>query len=710
MSLTHPVTGQPRGHHRRRLLAVASATALGVAGLVALAGPAHAVTVPTVVTAVPVDSRPFSVAVTPDGSRAYVTNIGSGDVVVVDTATNTRLATVPTGWFTTGVAISPDGTRVYATYQSSQTRTGQLAVISTATNTVIATVSTGAQATAVAVSPDGARVYVMASEDVLADVPDNGVVVVDSATNTVVGFYEDDNLGFDDSSDGGMAVSPDGAKLYVTDTGGGSVDVFNTATGTLIATIPDSGRPEGIALSTDGTAAYVTNRERTLSVISTATNTITATVGGLPNTPFGVAVTPDGTSVYVACFGGLAVIDPAGNTLVTTLGSVGGSGIAVNPAGTRAYATSSYANILMVLDVPTAVAPAVTSISPAFGDLSGGTSVTITGTGFTGATAVHFGAAAATTFTVDSSTQISATAPAATALGSVDVTVTTPSGTSATASADRYAYVNEVAKATAAGRLAVGGHDAQFGFDARATQAGGPIKGRLDYNDQTAGVSITAATITTFYLTSPTTAHAEGTATCTIAGHASSCPFTVTATDPGAFTLTYNTTTVGGAIAGGRVRVTPDYGGNGNSARPAAARLMRTRATATTPVVNATPATAAMTGGFSASLLGISLSGGRCATAALIYTNGTAAGDTRCLLLGVLGTNIDVNLHLAGGTLGTNAAAVTGTATITIAGLLPVTLPATEVLTATGTSGLRLTLGGVSLPILPNGTGNIEIG
>jgi hypothetical protein len=55
--------------------------------------------------------------------------------------------------------------------------------------------------------------------------------------------------------------------------------------------------------------------------------------------------------------------------------------------------------------------------------------VIITGTNFTGATAVMFGAVAATTFTVNSATQITATSPAGT--GTANVTVTTPDGTSA---------------------------------------------------------------------------------------------------------------------------------------------------------------------------------------------------------------------------------------------------------------------------------------
>ena len=75
-----------------------------------------------------------------------------------------------------------------------------------------------------------------------------------------------------------------------------------------------------------------------------------------------------------------------------------------------------------------AVTPTVTSVSPNIGPTAGGTSVTITGTNFTGATAVTFGGTAATSFTVNSATSITAVTPEH-AAGAVDVRVTTPGGT-----------------------------------------------------------------------------------------------------------------------------------------------------------------------------------------------------------------------------------------------------------------------------------------
>ena len=85
---------------------------------------------------------------------------------------------------------------------------------------------------------------------------------------------------------------------------------------------------------------------------------------------------------------------------------------------------------------------AVTSISPTSGSTNGGDSVVITGVGFTTATAVKFGTTAATSFVVNSDTQITAVSPAGTS--TVDVTVTTPVGTTATSAADQFTYLPSV--------------------------------------------------------------------------------------------------------------------------------------------------------------------------------------------------------------------------------------------------------------------------
>jgi hypothetical protein len=84
-------------------------------------------------------------------------------------------------------------------------------------------------------------------------------------------------------------------------------------------------------------------------------------------------------------------------------------------------------------------AVAVTAVSPIAGPTSGGGSVAITGIGFNGVTAVQFGTTNATSYAVNSSTQITAVSPAE-SVGMVNVTVTNASGASATSSADQFTY------------------------------------------------------------------------------------------------------------------------------------------------------------------------------------------------------------------------------------------------------------------------------
>ncbi len=109
----------------------------------------------------------------------------------------------------------------------------------------------------------------------------------------------------------------------------------------------------------------------------------------------------------------------------------------------KAYATNSegtvYGSEVSFTTLP--ATPTISSISPSSGPTAGGTSVVITGTSLTGTTAVKFGSTNASSYTVDSATQITATSPAGSA-GTVNITVTTTGGTSATDSAGQFTYVS----------------------------------------------------------------------------------------------------------------------------------------------------------------------------------------------------------------------------------------------------------------------------
>jgi len=113
--------------------------------------------------------------------------------------------------------------------------------------------------------------------------------------------------------------------------------------------------------------------------------------------------------------------ESAGIVAITVTGSAGTS--AINDADQFAYDA----------------VPVVSGISPNTGPASGGTSVTVTGVGLSGAVAVSFGTSAAASYAANSPTQITATSPPA-APGIVDVSVTTPGGTSSTGDADQFTF------------------------------------------------------------------------------------------------------------------------------------------------------------------------------------------------------------------------------------------------------------------------------
>jgi YVTN family beta-propeller protein len=92
------------------------------------------------------------VAVTPDGSKVYVANAASNNVSVIDTASNTVIATTPVGAAPVGVAVTPDGSKVYVANSNSNS----VSVIATPTNTVIGSpinVGTGPAAFGIFIQP-----------------------------------------------------------------------------------------------------------------------------------------------------------------------------------------------------------------------------------------------------------------------------------------------------------------------------------------------------------------------------------------------------------------------------------------------------------------------------------------------------------------------------------------------------------------------------
>jgi hypothetical protein len=152
----------------------------------------------------------------------------------------------------------------------------------------------------------------------------------------------------------------------------------------------------------------------------------------------GTTVTITGTNLsggMIVHFGALLAtnVTVVSSTQITAVSPAGTGTVDVTVTGPGGVSAISSADQFTYSNVPL-----VTSITPPAAPLAGGTTVTIIGSNFTGATAVTFGTTPATSFTIVSSTKITATVPAGT--GTVDVTVTNSNGKSSTSSADQFTY------------------------------------------------------------------------------------------------------------------------------------------------------------------------------------------------------------------------------------------------------------------------------
>jgi hypothetical protein len=187
---------------------------------------------------------------------------------------------------------------------------------------------------------------------------------------------------------------------------------------------------------------------------------------------------------------------PAGGTTVTVLGANFGAsptvnfgtgvatGVAVNAAQTQIMATSpagtGIVNVVVTTTGGTSAIdaadkfnyePVVSSVTPDSGPATGGTTVTIGGSNFTGAFAVLFDAVPATFVTVTSDTSITAVSPPGT-LPQVGVTVVSPGGSSAANSSALFNYGPVIAKVKPAFGVGSGGTKVGIlGLDFRAVQA-----------------------------------------------------------------------------------------------------------------------------------------------------------------------------------------------------------------------------------------------
>lgn len=284
---------------------------------------------------------PWCIAVTPDGTRAYITTDpfdldDGGNVFIIDTASHTissgPFRFPPQGEVGGGgnpcVVISPDGTRAYLSNGSTDptSRISEIVAIPTNENppvTELLKINTGRFTTGrLRLSPDGSTLYALPSSFSVSELQKiDGVVDVPQLPEKIAFSGE-----FNRFTSSLAFTTREGINfLYVTSSTTANIQVLNTATN-LISVIPLPGVAAGIAMTLDGKFAYVALLfENQVVVIDTATNALVGAAIQVGDLPLNIAISPDGNFAYVTNFlsGDITVINTTDNMVVRTI-NVGG--------------------------------------------------------------------------------------------------------------------------------------------------------------------------------------------------------------------------------------------------------------------------------------------------------------------------------------------------------------------------------------------------
>jgi YVTN family beta-propeller protein len=309
---------------------------------------------------------PYAIAITPNGSTAYVCNYNNNSVSIIDTNSNsgtynTVIGTVSDQDPSTfnipgGIAIAPDGNKAYVCNLDGNS----LSIIDTNSthtltyNHVINVIQNSipfVQPYGIAITPDGLTAYV-------TNFDGNSVSIIDIATNIVTGFVTDTDATF--SNPQAIAITPNGRTAYVCNRDSNTVSVINLEEQAVAESLimGDISAPQAIAITPDGTKAYVCNSNSdTVRIINTSDNTVDNTIISVGPNPIAIAITPDGTTAYVVTSDEsyINIIDLNNNTVVENTISVGNYpvSIAITFDGTTAYVCNQNDNTVSIIDLAT---------------------------------------------------------------------------------------------------------------------------------------------------------------------------------------------------------------------------------------------------------------------------------------------------------------------------------------------------------------------
>ncbi len=324
-------------------------------------------------------SGPFSMTGTPLASPSFTATGGSVSITPgpsisafqIDVDGNPIPAfpcTTPTPSPTIAFAQGSNGPFAYVggDINSESGTTGSVNEINTATqSTVGGDLTVGRDPDFMAATPNGADVFVSNNGD-------GTVSEISTGNNHVVRTI---NL----PGARGMAMAPNGSTLYVTGgVEGNELDTVNVSTGAVGGSVTVGGGAAGVALTPDGTRAFVVNQlDGTVSVVNLANLTVAGTINTGLSLPPEVEMAPDGSTAYVDGDGLLQSIDVATLTLGPSVGiCLNADRFAISPDGAYAWVACSGQGGLEQIDLATNTQVSNNFLGLSEGDQTGAVSVT----------------------------------------------------------------------------------------------------------------------------------------------------------------------------------------------------------------------------------------------------------------------------------------------------------------------------------------------
>lgn len=188
------------------------------------------------------------IRVSADGAYAYVANIGSGSVTMIDVEGRYVLRTVPTGAGAEGIALTPDGAELWVTNRAANT----VSILDAQTLAPLDTLSSADFPIRIAFTPDGSTALVTNARsgdlrffDVFSG-DSIGVVTMRADSSLTRGTMLGMEFGAGTGVPIGVIVSPDGRLAYVSNANVDAVTVVDVRARRVIALLPTGREPDGV--------------------------------------------------------------------------------------------------------------------------------------------------------------------------------------------------------------------------------------------------------------------------------------------------------------------------------------------------------------------------------------------------------------------------------------------------------------------------------